>query len=299
MNRQETAINDLLRAHSVSQPQSLQSLWSGYGEITRYSVSGADVGSVVVKRIAAEPEGGHPRGWNTNLSHQRKLRSYQVEVAWYRRWAQECSPASKVPHCYGVLQVDDQTLIVLEDLDGAGFNQRKSHLNLTEVKQCLHWLAHFHGRFMQSESDDLWPVGTYWHLATRPDELAAMNDGALKSAAAQIDQALNQAKYKTLVHGDAKVANFCFAVDQVAAVDFQYVGGGCGIKDVAYFLGSCLTEQECEHWQDECLQVYFTALRQGLEQNPKPCVQNINFSEIEREWRYLYPMAWADFQRFL
>ena len=49
-----------------------------------------------------------------------------------------------------------------------------------------------------------------------------------------------------LAHGDAKVANFCFTNDQhaVAAVDFQYVGGGIGTQDVIYFLGSFCSEAE-------------------------------------------------------
>ena len=49
------------------------------------------------------------------------------------------------------------------------------------------------------------------------------------------------------MHGDAKLANFLFTSDhsQVAGVDFQYVGGGCGMKDVAYLL-SCLDEDACD-----------------------------------------------------
>jgi thiamine kinase-like enzyme len=67
----------------------------------------------------------------------------------------------------------------------------------------------------------------------------------LKEAAPVIDEKLNTCAYKTFVHGDAKLANFCFAPDgQVAGVDFQYVGGGCGMKDVAYFIGSCLNEKD-------------------------------------------------------
>ena len=62
-------------------------------------------------------------------------------------------------------------------------------------------------------------------------------------------------KFKTIVHGDAKLANFCFSHDlsNVAAVDFQYVGGGCGMKDVAYFLGSCLNDQELRTTENELL----------------------------------------------
>ena len=74
-----------------------------------------------------------------------------------------------------------------------------------------------------------------------------MKDSPLKENAFLIDEKLYQSSFKTIVHGDAKLANFCFTKDgcRSAAVDFQYVGGGCGMKDVAYFLGSCLTEEEC------------------------------------------------------
>ena len=54
----------------------IQSLWSGYGTITRYRLEGDARGSVVVKRIAPPLFGN--RG--ENLSHQRKQRSYDVEI---------------------------------------------------------------------------------------------------------------------------------------------------------------------------------------------------------------------------
>lgn len=103
--------------------------------------------------------------------------------------------------------------------------------------------------------------------------------------------------HQTFVHGDAKLANFCFSSDgeQVAAVDFQYVGGGCGMKDVAYFLGSCMDEKECEELEAELLDYYFSILKSVLnEQKPQ-----IDFEGIEQEWRELYPYVWADFSRFL
>ena len=38
-------------------------------------------------------------------------------------------------------------------------------------------------------------------------------------------------------------------------MDFQYVGKGCGIQDVAYCLSSCLSELEWADLADECLEV--------------------------------------------
>lgn len=114
-----------------------------------------------------------------------------------------------------------------------------------------------------------------------------------------IDQQLQQCRYQTLVHGDAKLANFCFKSDstkpRVAAVDFQYVGRGCGMKDVAYFVGSCLSEEQCEVLESTLLDSYFSSL--------KRCVAakhaGLETAELESEWRQLYDVAWADFHRFL
>jgi aminoglycoside phosphotransferase (APT) family kinase protein len=166
----------------------------------------------------------------------------------------------------------------------------------------LHWLANFHATFIGQAPTGLWPIGTYWHLATRPDELKALKDQALKQAATKIDQRLNSARYQTIVHGDAKLANFCFSNPsgrgeklRVAAVDFQYVGGGCGMKDVAYFVGSCLGEQDCERYQQEILDYYFSALELAL----KSRNSTVDSESLVQEWRALYPLAWTDFHRFV
>ncbi len=122
-----------------------------------------------------------------------------------------------------------------------------------------------------------------------------MLDSPLKESAILIDEKLYQSSFKTIIHGDAKLANFCFTKDgyTAAAVDFQYVGGGCGMKDVAYFLGSCLTEEECTMSVPIYLEFYFKALAQNID-NDRFC-----FQDIEKEWRELFPFAWADFHRFL
>ena len=124
-----------------------------------------------------------------------------------------------------------------------------------------------------------------------------MPDGALKTHAQKIDQALNNAHYQTLVHGDAKLANFCFKPtnQDLAAVDFQYIGRGVGVKDVMYFLGSCFDENDLFKFGDTLVNEYFDCLKHAIETYQ----QYINYSELEREWRALYSFAWADFERFL
>ena len=162
---------------------------------------------------------------------------------------------------------------------------------------CLHWLAHFHAKFLNSTGTGLWPQGTYWYLDTRPDEYDAMEPGPIKNIADKLDTKLKECQYQTLVHGDAKIANFCFTPthNHVAAVDFQYVGRGVGIRDVAYFLGSCLDENELHQNDQRYLDFYFNALSDALGKH-QPAV---NAAAICQSWRELYPIAWTDFYRFL
>jgi hypothetical protein len=289
-------------ATSVRSTDLVQSLWSGYGEIVRLNLNGANIPSVIVKWIDPPVEANHPRGWNTNLSHQRKLHSYQVEMAWYQQWSTSCSEYCRVPKCLYVGALESGQVIVMEDLDAAGFSERRDEVSRQDIEHCLLWLASFHAWSLGLAPEGLWPVGTYWHLATRPDEFAAMQNTQLKNAASAIDTTLSACRFKSLVHGDAKLANFCFSPVgvsasevAVAAVDFQYVGGGCGMKDIAYFLGSCLDEQQCFEQQDELLDFYFAALTaQVAIIHPA-----IDARALEAEWRGMYALACTDFTRFL
>jgi len=292
----------ILRATGASACQRgevIQSLWSGYGEIVRYHLSGAEIDSIVLKHVKFPSTVQHPRGWHNDHSHQRKVTSYEVEMAWYQHWAKYCHDACRVPRCYSAITQDSEQFMILEDLDASGFAQRKSELDINGVRQCLSWLAHFHATFLGKQANNLWPVGSYWHLATRPDELAAMDCNNLRDAAPILDSMLSNCAFKTLIHGDAKVANFCFSDDggHVAAVDFQYIGGGCGMKDVAYFLGSCLSDRDHEQYEAMFVDDYFNVLRQAITKDPASIFSDID--ALETEWRSLLPVAQADFYRFL
>jgi hypothetical protein len=282
---------------SISRIEAIQDLWSGYGSIFRLHLLGAEYNSVIVKNIIRPITSNHPRGWNTETSNARKIKSYEVEKNWYEQYSNACGENCRIPKFIHSWLNEGESFILLEDLNDSGFPLRKSTLSQAEIIGCLKWLAHFHATFLNSESIDLWDVGTYWHLQTRPDELHKMVNGALKQAAITLDKELNDCQFLTLVHGDAKVANFCFGKtpNDVAALDFQYVGGGCGMKDVAYFLGSVLDEDQLELLEYDLLAKYFSFLKEAVDIK----MVKVDFNALEIEWRRLYPIAWADFTRFL
>ena len=122
-----------------------------------------------------------------------------------------------------------------------------------------------------------------------------MPRGPLRDAAKELDRRLAKTRFRTIVHGDAKPDNFCFGrPGEIAVVDFQYVGGGCGMRDLAY-LADCvfdvaITDAAIASVLDEYFEVFRAALA------PDRASQA---DQIEAEWRTLFPVAWLDFQRFL
>ncbi|TPE54432.1 DUF1679 domain-containing protein [Maribrevibacterium harenarium] len=297
-------IKRTLAARSVTHLGHIQSLWSGYGNLSRYRVGGVEgIDKVVLKSIRFDQQSHHPRGWHSDHAHQRKLDSYQVERNWYQHWNKRCTSTARTAKCFGFYEDSECLHLLLEDLDSVGFDRRCDELSVEQSLVCLEWLACFHSEFLCAEPAADWPAGlwsrgTYWHLNTRPDEWRAMVDGPLKQHAQEIDRCLEQARFQTLVHGDAKVANFCFSEDmsQVAAVDFQYVGKGIGSQDVAYFLGSCLDERTLDLHIEYLLEYYFSELNRCLiAQGESPDLSDAVCSE----WYELFAVAWADFHRFL
>ncbi len=308
-------IRHSLKDDSVDIQHTLQELWSGYGSIMRCYSRSKDQ-SYIVKHIqTSAPLTEHPRGWSGDNSHQRKIKSYQVETHFYRDYAafcnKECSQEnkqnSKVPTLHKIIELADGYLLVMEDLHASGFSLIADKNDWQKLKTAITWLASFHSKFMLNtfmfnkfmlnNADNLWSQGGYWHLDTRQDELAAMPESNLKQHAALLDKHLKEAKYQTLIHGDAKFENLCFHTDgnSVAAVDFQYVGRGVGVVDLAYLAGSALDQSGLEKFGELILPFYLNALKQALIN----ANATIDFEQLSKEYESLYPIAWADFYRFL
>jgi hypothetical protein len=279
-----SVIRDQLKDDSIELRELVQELWGGNENGGLFRLASRRTGKTFICKwynlVGQEVSGDEGK--------MRKLRSYRVE----RQFYEQLPPLPRMPH----LMLAQESWVVLEDLCGE-FPERRAELSMSEAEGkaqvflCLQWLASLHQQFLGKERSfpaGLWEVGSYWHLATRLKELDNLPDnGDLKRYAKIVSQRLQQASHQTLIHGDAKVANFCFQKEAkaVAGLDFQYVGRGIGLVDVHYFLGSCLTEADHLEYERECLNGYFEAL------NCDPAV--------EQEWRELYPFVVFDFHRFL
>ena len=70
------------------------------------------------------PKDSHPRNWNTNSSHLRKLKSYEVEINWYKNYNSFRDENSYLPNLISSKNEKDHIIILLEDLDSSGYPKR-------------------------------------------------------------------------------------------------------------------------------------------------------------------------------
>ena len=289
-----TRILERTDATEITDVHVIQPLWNNYGTLSRVHLNGGQYRSVIVKHIKIPETSSHPKGFTGSVSRQRKIQSYKIETYWYKNQNERLTDESLTPKCLDAFDNGQELFLLLEDLSEHGYTEDLYSVSWSDIEVVLRWLAHFHAQLMEASAEGLWPTGTYWHLETRPEELLNIEGIRLHTFAGFLDARLRRSQYQTLVHGDAKLANFLFTKDKkkVAAVDFQYVGRGCGMKDVAYFIGSCMNGEECEQNEKKVLDIYFSELKQNLP-------ESIDAEALEAEWRSLYPLAWADFERFM
>lgn len=282
-------------SHVTDSFELIQNLWSNYGTLKKVKLTNGS--TAILKHLDIPEKIRHPRGRHSEFAHKRKLRSYQVESSWYKNECHAIHQNLRMPLFYDLASSESSMKLLIEDLNAEGFKSREN-ASLSDIKKCVAWLANLHAKYLQAEENkfSIRPKGSYWHLETRPEELELMRDSELKTYAHEIDETLNNAKYKTIIHGDAKLANFMFSDNSVAAVDFQYIGFGVGIKDFMYFISSVLSSEQCYKLEESLLSHYFNELKLATSKNTDI---EIDFEELELEYRKLYAFVWADFTRFL
>ena len=156
-------------------------LWAGYGSISEVTVTagGKDRDGtltppppLILKRVSP-PRGG------AGVSHERKVKSYHVEAAFYN----ECAPALisaglHVPTPFAIAVSDGgggggQLEFLLSDLR-ASHPRRFYRGGFEDSVAALTLLAGMHARYWEAPlPGGVWEEGSYWRLDTRLEELAA------------------------------------------------------------------------------------------------------------------------------
>lgn len=286
----------------------IATLWQGYGQVSRLTLqvqSADDAGcaenvDLIVKSVNPPKASG--------ISHQRKLHSYQVEAYFYEHVAPDLqSAASKVPLPYYIECSDkDKFTFILEDLSVA-YPTVYHTLDLVHTKSSLRWLAAFHAQHWELETPgNLWEQGTFWYLDTRTEEFAKISKSMqhVKDVAKYVDKRLKgydangcfSPRHRTLVHGDFKSENLAFNSTnaECSAYDFQYCGGGYGVRDISYLFVSSVEQEVIETHEQELLQYYYKHLLEFLRVLGKPS-SSYTFSVLLEH----YELSLVDFLRFM
>lgn len=279
-----------LNLTEITEVNKFKTLWSDFGAMYRVRFANRHA-PIVIKAITQPSQIKHPKGWQSELATKRKLTSYQVEQCFYANYSHLFNA---ITPCYlGTVYNENSQYLLLSDLAENAFSEINQG-DIESVKRCLAWLATLHAAFVNTPLDGLWQQGSYWHLATRQDELNAIESPHLKQSAQLFDAALNACPYQTLIHGDAKIANFMQSKENVAGFDFQYAGKGVGIVDVMLLLSSAFNSDELFTHEATLLNHYHTELVKAFAQK-----MMTNGAHIADAWLDLYDLAWADFVRFL
>lgn len=281
---------------TVTSEKTLATLWAGYGTIKQLSVRNEEDGSTrsYVVKLVNPPQG-------SGVSHERKVHSYEVEAYFYSHVATpELIARCPMPRPVHVGPVDDLgrgggLTLVMSDLrdEFPGVAGRYGSMDVRYAKAGLTWLANLHAAHWGNVPEGVAEQGTYWYLDTRMEEYEAIPRDwrALKDLAFEIDAlcrgsspgsgaaaaaagssgARPDERFLTLVHGDFKSANLMWregpgGQPQCAACDYQYTGKALGMKDVAYFFTSAVSQKTLELHEEELLTHYHTTLTQQLTQ---------------------------------
>ncbi len=290
-NIKQTIIR-LMKHPVISELTLIQPLWAGHGNLYRARLQGSKDNAIIIKEIKFDSRGPHKYNKKSQFAQRRKKESYQNELLWYKNFNYKNSNF-KIPYYITSEETEEGIILILEDLKPKGFLPIKE-CTLEIIKQTITWLANLHATYLNKTESPFLKQGNYWNLSTRPDEFKALSE-VDKKAAQKIDQKLTRAKFQTLIHGDAKLANFLRNISDIAGVDFQYIGTGAGIIDLMYFLSS-INDKNLAKNEKKYLNIYFDSLEKSLK-----LIQPdfLNFYELKAEWQTLYNYAWADFYRFL
>lgn len=292
--------------YSNIQQRVLGHLWAGYGQIVAVqATNGSNQScSLIIKQCI-------PPQTCSNLSedHLRKLESYRVESCFYTHISSRMRGCGVlVPELKGVFEEEQgMTVVTMGDLGDHGryYTKKGNQLDLKEGRALLSWLARFHAVYWKAAAapQGIWEEGSFWQLGTRRGELDQLDQawverGLDQRTAEIIHDTIRKTRFRTVIHGDAKSANFFFFDGddtgplQIGGYDFQYCGMATPLRDVAYFLCCSMKQHHVSKYEDELLLHYYTELCAVL------CAEDAEEYSLQ-ELRTMYDLCVVDLARFM
>ena len=246
----------------------------GAGQVARCVLLELCDGDTVVASVVGKGPSGDP----TSASTASAQRLYLRETSFYA----ELAPliGTPTPTCYLVQRDDaDNFLLLLEDMSPSAALDQFDGLTLDYVRRGLSALAQLHAPTRNDGSlhERAWLNGTKLALAplyqailpslyqTFLERYADSASQDVLNLVGSFAQRLGQfssytSPYTCVVHGDFRTDNLLFDARggdvPLAVVDWQTVSTSSPMLDVAYFLVTSLTSEDCIAHCDELLAYY-------------------------------------------
>ncbi len=219
------------------------------------------------------------------------VRTYEIEAGFYRDVAPTVDVRAPACWCTRWAPETDDYVVLLEDLAPAEQGDQLGGCSVDQAASALRELVALHApRWGDATLLDLpWLDGVTPERAQMLAALlAALLPGFIDTFTATVspevmslaerfvprseDYLLGWHGPTTVTHGDFRLDNLLFGGPRVGVVDWQTVGVGAAVGDVAYFLGGSLRPDVRAAHEDELVREYHDRLRAaGVDQSWDDC----------------------------
>jgi hypothetical protein len=256
----------------------------GSGQVANcYRLSLASGDEVVTTVIAKVPSNDEVSRATANAQFL-----YEREVSFYQELASLV--ATRTPVCFFAERDDDGNfLLLLEDLSPSADVDQLVGITLDVARTGLSSLAGLHGPTHAKHDlhDAAWLGGVRESLqplyaAIVPllfdqflERYAQRIDDVTRDVVTRLQRRMElfsgyESPHPCVIHGDFRTDNLLIGARggevAMAVVDWQTIGVGSPLLDVAYFLTTSLSPEDCSRHEDELLDFYLDALAQfGVE----------------------------------
>lgn len=186
--------------------------------------------------------------------------TYIKEVSWYRELAAGSGVAA--PHCHHaeIAAGDVKLILILSDLAPARQGDQLAGVGLSALLPCIDAAAGLHALLWNDLKLEALPwlsrdngelirgLFPQFYLGFRERYATRLAPDVLDLGAGIVDQLdaylAREPAARTIVHGDLRIDNILFAPDGTRCwlVDWQTLGRGSGASDLAYLVGTSISD---------------------------------------------------------